>query len=95
MTRVHVASGTGTSAANPRQQENTITAWLDGSSVYGSDSFRATWLRSFQGGKLKVWASPNGDMLPCNTIDGDCNSTIDINAPFMAGQDDHCGNRVK
>lgn len=46
------ASGTG--ADNPRQQINTITAWIDASNVYGSDETRANWLRTGQGGKLKT-----------------------------------------
>jgi hypothetical protein len=45
---------TGTSTSNPRQQINTITAWLDGSQVYGSNSQTAANLRTFSGGKLKT-----------------------------------------
>ncbi len=93
-TRVAFADNTGISA-NPRQQINEITAWIDGSNVYGADQFRADWLRSFQQGKLKVSPSSNGDLLPCNTTTGDCNDPVDTNAPFSDGEQDRCGNPVK
>lgn len=48
---------------NPRQQINTITAFIDASQVYGSDSYRAAALRTFSDGKLKT---SDGDMLPFN-----------------------------
>lgn len=54
---------TGSSSANPRQQINTITAWLDGSMIYGSDSATAAKLRTLAGGRLK--SSP-GNLLPLN-----------------------------
>ncbi len=56
---------TGTSLANPRQQVNELTAYLDGSMVYGSDEARALALRSMTGGKLKTSA---GNLLPLNTM---------------------------
>ena len=58
------ASGTGTSASNPRQQTGLVTAFVDGSQIYGSDTARANALRSFVGGKLKT---SDGNMLPFNT----------------------------
>jgi len=45
---------TGTSAANPRQQVNLVTAWHDASQVYGSDSATADYLRQHTGGLLKT-----------------------------------------
>ncbi|MBI2825079.1 MAG: peroxidase [Planctomycetia bacterium] len=55
-----------TGTTNARQQVNTITSWMDGSMVYGSDTATAKALRTLQGGKLKTSA---GDMLPYNNTD--------------------------
>lgn len=44
-----------------RQQPNVLTAWIDGSMVYGSSQAKADSLRSFQGGRL---ATSAGDLLP-------------------------------
>ena len=54
---------TGDSADNPRQQTNAITAFLDGSVIYGSDEVRTAELRTFDGGRLKT---SEGDLLPFN-----------------------------
>ena len=51
----------GDSETDPRQQINVITAYLDGSMVYGSDAETATSLRTFEGGRL---ATSEGDLLP-------------------------------
>jgi hypothetical protein len=71
---------TGTSPQNPRRHPNIITAYIDGSGVYGSDEPTARWLRSFEGGKLKISA---GNLPPYNTIDGERDSPIDLSAPHM------------
>jgi hypothetical protein len=52
---------TGTSTANPRQQINAVTSFLDLSQVYGSSAAIADALRTHVGGLLKT--SP-GNMLP-------------------------------
>lgn len=76
-----VRAGTGTSVGNPRQYTNEITSFVDGSAVYGSNDEVASWLRTFEDGKLKV---SEGNLLPWNTIDGLTNQEIDPAAPFMA-----------
>lgn len=81
LTRNAPQVGTGTAPGNPRMHENEITAFIDGSGVYGSDVARANWLRSFEGGKLKVSA---GDLLPYNTVSGEIDGPADPNAPHMA-----------
>lgn len=53
-TRSVFDAATGDSAANPRQQLSSITAWVDGSQVYGSDQGTADSLRSFVGGRMLV-----------------------------------------
>ena len=52
------------STPNPRQQTTQISAYLDGSMIYGSDPARANALRTFQGGALKT---SEGNLLPFNT----------------------------
>ncbi|MBK8501861.1 MAG: hypothetical protein IPL46_06430 [Saprospiraceae bacterium] len=81
MFRSDYVKGTGTSRANPRAYYNGITAYIDGSAVYGSDEQRAFWLRSFKDGKLKV---STGDLLPYNTLTGEAFDPKDPSAPEMA-----------
>jgi len=78
---------TGTQG-KPRQFANAVTSFIDGSMIYGSTVQRASWLRTFENGKL--WVSKNGpagteDLLPWNTTTKEYGggSFIDNNAPAM------------
>jgi hypothetical protein len=72
----------GTDADNPRQQLDEITAWIDASNVYGSDSERAAALRTLDGtGRLAV---SDGNLLPFN-VDGFPNAGGPSASLFLAG----------
>ncbi len=56
----------GTEPSNPLAHMNQITTWIDASNVYGSDLERAAFLRTFDGGRLRTQAFPEGDLPPFN-----------------------------
>jgi hypothetical protein len=77
------ASGTGT--ADPRRPLNVISAFLDGSQVYGSDPARAAALRTFAGGALRTDA---GGLMPANAAglpNDNASPTTPASALFLAG----------
>ena len=70
---------------NVREQINAISAYIDGSGVYGSDDARAFALRRLDGsGKLKTTESDNGDLLPYNEGGFD-NAPHNGSTLFLAG----------
>lgn len=75
---------TGTSIKNPRQQINQITAWIDGSMVYGSDATTAASLRTLTGGLLKT---SSGNLPPTdasgNFLAGDIRANENIELTSM------------
>jgi hypothetical protein len=52
-------------SGNRREVINSVTSYIDASTVYGSDPARAAALRTFENGKLKT--SAGGSLLPLNT----------------------------
>ena len=76
---------TGTDLANPREQENEITGWIDASMVYGSDEERAAALRV--GPDSPFLKTSDGNLLPFN-VDGLANANGPVADPtglFLAG----------
>lgn len=73
---------TGTSTDNPREQENEITSWIDGSMVYGSDDERAAALRDTV--NTHLLATSDGNLLPFNTA-GLTNANPGTDVLFLAG----------
>ena len=81
-------TSTGTNVQNPRQQINQVSAWIDGSMIYGSDSIRSAALRTFLSGKLNVLETAVGQLPPLNTLglpnNNDAHRSPD-NELFLAG----------
>ncbi len=76
---------TGTDLANPREQENEITSWIDASNVYGSDDARAAALRV--GPDSPFLKTSDGNLLPFN-VDNLSNANGFVADPttlFLAG----------
>lgn len=69
-----------------REQINQLTAYLDGSNVYGSTEEEIKNLRAFKGGKLKILKLHNEDYLPQEQHKTD-DCAIQEQACFMAGDE--------
>lgn len=76
---------TGTSVTNPREQENEITSWIDGSMIYGSDADRALALRV--SADSPFLATSEGNLLPFNTdeLSNAAGFVQDPTSLFLAG----------
>ncbi|MEL7312935.1 MAG: peroxidase family protein [Pseudomonadota bacterium] len=76
---------TGTDITNPREQENEITSWIDGSMIYGSDEVRALALR--EGVDSPFLATSPGNLLPFNTdeLSNAVGFVTDPTSLFLAG----------
>lgn len=62
------AVATGLIAENPRQQINQFSSFIDAANIYGVDNSRLNELRANDGtGKMRVYHSRTGDLLPFNT----------------------------
>jgi len=67
----------------PREQMNQITAWQDGSNVYGSDPDEGRKLRLLGGGRLRVTRVQGRDLLPLNPAE--CSDDARHRYCFSAG----------
>ncbi len=86
---IHAADGNGV-----RQQRNMITAWIDGSNVYGSDADRARELRRMDGtGKLKTTPHGTGDLLPFN-VNGLPNDPTPLDPTFFLAGDARANEQI-
>lgn len=78
--RCEYQEGSGEGPGNPRLYPNSVTAFIDGSAIYGSNEHTANWIRTFVNGKLRT---SRGNLLPFNTITGEFEAPIDPGAPVL------------
>jgi len=64
--RVSTNKGTGTAPGNPLVVPNFVTAYIDGSQVYGYQNSRTQVLRAWKGGLMLTSPGVEGDYLPVN-----------------------------
>jgi hypothetical protein len=62
--RTEFISSTGDSEENPREYPNEVSSWIDGGSIYSSSVEFQDYLRSGEGGHLKVTDVDGWDMVP-------------------------------
>ena len=84
LNRSRYDASTGIGVDNPREQINQITAWIDGSMVYGSDQATADSLRTFVGGRLRT---SDGNLPPTdaagNFLAGDVRANENVELTSM------------
>ncbi|KAJ8932162.1 hypothetical protein NQ314_014874 [Rhamnusium bicolor] len=68
------------------QQMNKITHFIDGSSIYGSTPKQTGELRSFEGGKLKVFNDYGRELLPITKESDACLTMEQGSACFSSGE---------
>jgi hypothetical protein len=90
-----VSIAASASTTGIREQINTITTFIDGSNVYGSDETRARALRSFVGGRMLVQPGPDGNLPPFNTFGlSNANPLHLPEASLFAAGDVRCNEQV-
>ena len=61
---------TGQSPNMPREQQNAMTSWIDGSFVYSTKESWVNAMRSFENGTLTMEGDPTKGMPPLNRTRG-------------------------
>lgn len=84
--RTEFISGTGGDEENPREYPNEASSWIDGGSIYSSSVEFQDYLRSGEGGRLKVTDVDGWDMVPGRITEYVESVTgVDPNLQFFTG----------
>ncbi len=84
--RTEFISGTGDGEENPREYPNEVSSWIDGGSIYSFSVEFQDYLRSGEGGRLKVTDVRGWDMVPARITEYvESASGDDPNLQFFTG----------